>query len=192
MYSRLMSTAHALLGLLDRSPAYGYSLKQDYDRLLSPERPLAFGQVYASLARFERQGWAEILTVETGSGPDRKLYGITSDGVAELDSWLSTPQATGAFAASTLFARISIALLSGRDAQEVLVAQRASHMVRMRELTARRRGAEPALLLQLDYELTHLDADLRWIQEAGQRLEALRTQWQDATGTGHEQLGDRG
>ena len=73
----------------------------------------------------------------------------------------------------------------------MLVAQRASHMVRMRELTARRRGAEPALLLQLDYELTHLDADLRWIQEAGQRLEALRTQWQDATGTGHEQLGDR-
>lgn len=176
-----MSTAHTLLGLLDKSPAYGYSLKHDYDRLLSPERPLAFGQVYASLARFERQGWAEILTVETGSGPDRKLYGITPDGVSELDRWIATPQATGAFSASTLFARISIALLSGRDAQEVLTAQRESHMVRMRELTSRRRDAEPALLLQLDYELTHLDADLRWIQEAGQRLEALRAQWQDAT-----------
>lgn len=186
-----MSTAHTLLGLLDRSPAYGYSLKQDYDRLLSPDRPLAFGQVYASLARFERQGWAEILTVETGSGPDRKLYGITEGGVAELDSWIATPQATGAFSASTLFARISIALLSGRDAQEVLAAQRGSHMVRMRELTARRRDAEPALLLQLDYELTHLDADLRWIQEAGQRLEALRTQWRDATGPRSDDAGSR-
>lgn len=177
-----MSTAHALLGLLDRSPAYGYSLKQDFDRLLAPERPLAFGQVYSSLARFERQGWAEILTVESGSGPERKLYGITPDGVTELESWISTPQATGAFAASTLFVRISIALLSGRDAEEVLTAQRESHMVRMRDLTSRRRGAEPALLLQLDYELTHLDADLRWIQEAGQRLDALRTQWQGAAG----------
>ncbi|MGO2537456.1 MAG: PadR family transcriptional regulator [Brachybacterium tyrofermentans] len=173
-----MSTAHALLGLLDRSPAYGYSLKQDYDHLLAPERPLAFGQVYASLARFERQGWAEILTVETGAGPERKLYGITAEGVTELDTWIYTPQATGAFAASTLFTRISIALLSGRDAEDVLSAQRESHMVRMRELTSRRRGAEPALLLQLDYELTHLDADLRWIQEAGQRLGALRTQWE--------------
>lgn len=178
MYSVPMSTAHALLGLLDRSPAYGYSLKQDYDHLLAPERPLAFGQVYASLARFERQGWAEILTVETGAGPERKLYGITTEGVTELDTWIYTPQATGAFAASTLFTRISIALLSGRDAEDVLSAQRESHMVRMRELTSRRRGAEPALLLQLDYELTHLDADLRWIQEAGQRLGALRTQWE--------------
>lgn len=177
-----MSTAHALLGLLDRSPAYGYSLKHDYDQLLAPERPLAFGQVYSSLARFERQGWAEILTVETGSGPERKLYGITPDGVSELDAWVSTPQVTGSFSASTLFVRISIALLSGRNAQDVLTAQRASHMVRMRELTSRRRGAEPALLLQLDYELTHLDADLRWIQEAGQRLDALRAQWQEKPG----------
>lgn len=186
-----MSTAHALLGLLDRSPAYGYSLKQDYDQHLTPERPLAFGQVYASLARFERQGWAEILTVESGSGPERKLYGITADGVAELDSWVTTPQATGAFSASTLFVRVSIALLSGRDAQEVLTAQRESHMARMRELTSRRRGAEPALLLQLDYELTHLDADLRWIQEAGQRLDALRAQWQGTAGERSEETGDR-
>ena len=111
------------------------------------------------------------------------------DGVAELDAWVSTPQVTGSFSASTLFVRISIALLSGRDAQEVLTVQRASHMVRMRELTARRRGAEPSLLLQLDYELTHLDADLRWIQEAGQRLDALRVQWQETTGTRPDETG---
>lgn len=186
-----MSTAHALLGLLDRSPAYGYSLKHDYDDLLAQDRPLAFGQVYSSLARFERQGWAEILTVESGSGPERKLYGITPDGVAELDSWISTPQAIGAFSASTLFVRVSIALLSGRDAQEVLVAQRHSHMERMRELTARRRGAEPAQLLHLDYELAHLDADLRWIQEAGQRLDALREQWETAGRQQSDQNGGR-
>lgn len=77
-----MSTAHALLGLLDRSPAYGYSLKRDYDGLLAPDKPLAVGQVYSSVARCERQGWAEILTVESGSGPERKLYCITPDGVA--------------------------------------------------------------------------------------------------------------
>lgn len=167
-----MSTSHTLLGLLDRAPAYGYTLKQDYDALISPDRPLAFGQVYASLARFEKQGWAEILTVESGSGPDRKLYGITPEGVSVLEEWVFTPQTSGAFSASTLFSRVSVALLSGRDAGRVLDEQRATHLQRMRELTARRGGATPAERLALDYELAHLDADLRWIEESGERITA--------------------
>lgn len=169
-----MSTSHALLGLLDRAPAHGYTLKHDYDTLLSPGKPLAFGQVYASLSRFERQGWAEQTTVESGSGPERKLYRITADGVHVLDDWLFTPQEAGAFSSSTLFARVSVALLSGRDAHDVLDRQRTSHLERMRSLTARRRDADPALMLALDYELAHLDADLRWILDAGERLAAMR------------------
>ena len=176
VYSPCMSTAHALLGLLDRSPAHGYTLKHDYDDLLSPDKPLAFGQVYASLARFERQGWAEQTDVESGSGPERKLYRITADGVEVLDDWLFTPQESGAFSSSTLFSRVSVALLSGRDAHDVLDRQRTSHMERMRSLTARRREADPALMLALDYELAHLDADLRWILDAGERLAAMREQ----------------
>ena len=176
VYSPCMSTAHALLGLLDRSPAHGYTLKHDYDDLLSPDKPLAFGQVYASLARFERQGWAEQTDVESGIGPERKLYRITADGVEVLDDWLFTPQESGAFSSSTLFSRVSVALLSGRDAHDVLDRQRTSHMERMRSLTARRREADPALMLALDYELAHLDADLRWILDAGERLAAMREQ----------------
>ncbi|MGD8148996.1 PadR family transcriptional regulator [Ornithinimicrobium sp. Y1694] len=171
-----MSTAHALLGLLDGSgePAYGYTLKRDYDLALAPDKPLAYGQVYSSLARFERQGWAEVVTVESGAGPDRKRYRITPDGVSVVDGWVYSPQEIGAFASSTLFARVSVALLSGRDAQEVLARQRASHLERMRELTRRRREADVAGQLAITYELTHLDADLRWIEEAGQRLDAMR------------------
>lgn len=167
-----MSTAHALLGLLDSSaePAYGYTLKRDYDTALAPDKPLAYGQVYSSLARFERQGWAEVVTVEAGAGPDRKCYRITPEGVGIVDGWVYTPQEAGAFASSTLFARVSIALLSGRDAHEVLTRQRASHLERMRELTRRRRDADPAGRLAISYELAHLDADLRWIEEAGERL----------------------
>lgn len=169
-----MSTAHALLGLLDRAPAHGYTLKQQYDAYLTPDRPLAYGQVYSSLARFERQGWAQVVTVESGSGPERKLYRITPDGVGVVDGWVYTPQESGAFASSTLFARVSVALLSGRDAREVLDRQRASHLGRMRELTRRRREADAAGQLALTYELAHLDADLRWIEEAGDRLGEMR------------------
>lgn len=169
-----MSTAHALLGLLERGPAYGYTLKRDYDARFGQDKPLAFGQVYASLARFERHGWADVLEVEAGDGPDRKRYRITPEGVTVVGDWVYEPQRPGVFAASTLFARVSVALLSGRDAARVLGSQRDSYLVRIRELTKARKDADAGTQLALTYELAHLDADLRWIEEAGARLDQLR------------------
>lgn len=169
-----MSTAHALLGLLERAPAYGYTLKKDYDVHFGQDKPLAFGQVYSSLARFERQGWAEVVDIETGSGPERKRYRITADGVSVIDHWVHDPQAPGIFSTSTLFARVSIALLSGRDAHAVLEDQRTSHLARMRDLTRARTGADAHTEMALTYELAHLDADLSWIQECITRLDLLR------------------
>ena len=64
--------------------------------------------------------------------------------------------------------------MSGRPADSVLDQQRDVHMARMRELTRQRRGASPADLLAITFELNHLDADLRWIEEAGRRLDELR------------------
>lgn len=165
-----MSATHALLGLLEPAPAHGYTLKRQYDERFAPPKPLAYGQVYASLARFERQGWAEVVDVEAGEGPDRKRYRITDEGVTVLDTWVYEPQAPGVFSSSTLFTRVSVALMSGRDAAEVLDRQRASHLRRMRELTRARAQASPHEDLALTYELAHLDADLRWIAEAGQRI----------------------
>ena len=169
-----MSASDTLLALLELEPAYGYTLKRRYDERFAGSRPLAFGQVYASLARFERQGWAEVLEVETGTGPDRKRYRVTTEGVAIVDEWVFKAQDPNEFATSTLFARVSVALMSGRPAEKVLATQRDLHLARMRELTAQRRAADAAEVLRLTYELAHLDADLRWIEEAGARLGPLR------------------
>ena len=75
-----MTVQYALLGLLDEEPRHGYELKQAFDRVLSPQRPLPFGQVYASLARLERDGRVAIDGVERAEGPDRKRYAITDAG----------------------------------------------------------------------------------------------------------------
>ena len=91
--------------------------------------------------------------------------------MSQIDDWVYSPQVPSAFAASTLFTRTTVALLSGRDAARVLAEQRGEHLVRMRELTAARRTADPGRLLAITYELAHLDADLRWIDEAGRRLD---------------------
>lgn len=169
-----MSTSQTLLALLEREPAHGYTLKQQFDVRFARKHPLAFGQVYSSLARFERQGWAEIVGVEAGEGPERKRYRITPDGVAVVDQFVFQPQQPAEFTSSTLFARVSLALMSGRDAAEVLRLQRETHLERMRELTDARRAADQADILAITYELAHLDADLRWIEEAGQRLDQMK------------------
>lgn len=171
-----MSTSTLLLSLLEPGPAHGYTLKQEYDVHFGQRRPLAFGQVYQSLARFERDGLAEVLDVEAGAGPDRKRYQITPDGVSVVDEWVYAPQSPDVFATSTLFARVSVALRSGRSPESVLDEQRAVHLERMRELQQLRKASGPAEVLAVTYELAHLDADLRWIEESGQRLDAIRDQ----------------
>lgn len=168
-----MSTSQTLLALLEAEPAHGYTLKQRYDEHFSPVRPLAFGQVYAALSRFERQGLAEVVGVESGGGPERRRYMITPEGVTAVDAWVGTAEPATAYSSSALFAKVSVALMSGRDAGTVLSCQREAHLARMRELTRARRSAGPAELLAVTFELNHLDADLRWIEEAGHRLQEL-------------------
>ncbi|MGN6251539.1 MAG: PadR family transcriptional regulator [Marmoricola sp.] len=165
-----MSTSTVLLALLEQEPAHGYTLKHKYDERFAQKRPLAFGQVYSSLARFEKQGLAEMVDLEAGEGPERKRYRITPEGVQAVTDWVYDAQEPTVFASSTLFARVAVALLSGRDPQQVLDVQRASHLERMRELQTSRRSAEGSDLLAITYELAHLDADLAWIEQAGRRL----------------------
>lgn len=165
-----MSTSKTLLGLLEVEPAHGYTLKQRYDEVFSGARPLAFGQVYAALARFEKQGLARVREVGSGSGPERRRYTITAEGVTAVQDWVGRPEPATAYCSSALFAKVSVALLSGRDAESVLIAQREVHLARMRDLTRARRSAGARELLVITFELNHLDADLRWIEEAGRRL----------------------
>ena len=168
-----MSVGHALLGLLEPRPRYGYDLKREYDERLARTRPLKFGQVYATLSRLLRDGLVEIEAVEPGEGPDRKLYAITRAGVADLESWLSEPEPPEPHLQSVLFTKVVLSLLSGRRAADVLDAQRAAHLSRMRELTSMKRFGDLTDALVADYALFHLEADLRWIEMAGARLERL-------------------
>ncbi len=171
-----VSVPHTLLGLLEPSPRHGYTLKATYEATFGHARPLRFGQVYATLARLQRDGLAEVVGVEAGEGPERRLYAVTPAGVAEFESWLGTPEPPTVHAPGALFAKVVLALLSGRPAGDVLDTQRTAHLGRMREITAVRGGGDAIRRLAGDYEIAHLEADLRWIEQAGARLEALRAE----------------
>jgi DNA-binding PadR family transcriptional regulator len=169
-----MESSMALLGLLCPEPSYGYDLKQTWDRFFGTRRPMAFGQVYATLARLIRDGLIEAIGEEAGDGPDRKRYAVTGGGRERIEQWIFTPDPPNDHLQSNLFAKTIIALLIEDDADRLLDLQRAEHMARMREYTALKRDADIAHILIYDYALFHIEADLRWIDLTSARLLELR------------------
>jgi DNA-binding PadR family transcriptional regulator len=169
-----VSTGHALLGLLEERPRHGYELKRLHDRLFSNGKELRFGQVYASLSRLLRDGLVVVDAVEREVGPDRKRYAITPDGVTRLEGWLVDPVDPRTYLQSVQFTKVVLALMSGRSAEEILDAQRSAHLKTMRELTRKKTSGDVADALAADFALFHLEADLRWIELTGARLDKLR------------------
>jgi len=72
-----------------------------------------------------------------------------------------------------LFAKVVLALMLGREADQYLDAQRAAHLQRMRELTELKQNGALVDALLADHGLFHLEADLRWIDMTAARLDAL-------------------
>ena len=175
-----MTVSYALLGLLEGSDRHGYDLKQSYDRWFGAAKPIRFGQVYRTLAQLTRDGMVEVVGVEAGAGPERKRYSITPEGVTDLDAWLGEPEDPQPQLQTILFTKVVLALLSGRPAAEFLDQQRAKHLATMKALTKARRSAtntQDALLA--DYQLFHIEADLRWIEHTVSRLALLAEEVRD-------------
>lgn len=72
-----------------------------------------------------------------------------------------------------LFARVVHALLSGYPGRDYLDAQRERYLAAMQEITTTRRLASLQDSLLADYQLFHIEADLRWMEHAIGRLDAL-------------------
>jgi DNA-binding PadR family transcriptional regulator len=168
-----MSVQQAFLGLLEEQPRHGYELKRAYDGRFGRDRPLQYGQVYSTLARLLKHGFVEVDGIEPGEGPERKRYAITDAGVADIERWLGQPEPAEPYLQSTLYAKVALALLTGRGAQQILDTQRAEHLRAMRELTRRKASGDIADQLVCDHALFHLEADLRWLELTTARLDAL-------------------
>lgn len=168
-----MSIARTFLGLLEDGPRHGYDLKRSYDERFGQDKPLAYGQVYATLARLLKHGLVAVDGTEPGAGPERKRYVITPDGVADVDRWLSEAEPPESYLQSTLYQKLVLALVTGRSAQDVLETQRARHLAEMRELTRRKTTGDLADKLICDHAVFHLEADLRWLEMTAARLDEL-------------------
>ncbi|ARZ70452.1 PadR family transcriptional regulator [Streptomyces sp. HU2014] len=169
-----MSIGHTLLGLLETGPRHGYDLKRAFDARFGQDRPLHYGQVYSTMSRLLKNGLVEVEGIEQGEGPDRKRYAITDAGITDVERWLVQPEKPEPYLQSTLYTKVVLALLTGRDAAGLLDAQRAEHLRLMRGLTERKRSGDLADQLICDHALFHLEADLRWLELTAARLDQLR------------------
>lgn len=174
---------HVFLGLLAGGPRHGYDLKRLYDAQFPGARPLAYGQVYATLQRLQKEGHVEVDGTVQGSGPERTVYRITDPGREVLAAWLDEPEPPSAYAGSELVRKTLMALHLGADAARFLARQRQVHLARMRELLREQAAAEAAAGpsegvvpgLGADYAVAHLDADLRWLETTTERVARART-----------------
>jgi DNA-binding PadR family transcriptional regulator len=169
-------TSHVLLGLLADGPRHGYELKRSYDEHLPRAKPLAFGQVYTTLARLVRDGLVTPAGQDQSGGPERTSYAITADGLAGLRAWLTAVEPPTPHVAGTLLAKVVVALFAAdaATARAYLIAQRHAHTERLRELTAIKTDPATPLsdVIAVDYAIAHLDADLRWLNTTLERVAA--------------------
>ncbi len=158
------------MALLRRGPAHGYDIKRGHDEWFPDGRPLAYGQVYATLTRLERQGLVAVQGTQTGGGPERTVYALTDPGAHRAAAWLAEPADVSSSSADEIVRKTVAALRSGGDTAPFLARQRAAHLRRMRELLDRPPDGDPAALLARDHLVAHLDADLRWLDDAAERI----------------------
>ncbi|MFJ6456590.1 PadR family transcriptional regulator [Paenarthrobacter sp. NPDC091669] len=171
-----MDNTQTLLGLIAAGPSHGYDLKSSYDRFFGSKKPLAYGQVYTTLSRLQRDDLIVALGHESGGGPERKLYQITSSGRDRVSQWLFTPDVPATWLQSNLFAKTVVALLLGDDANRLLDLQRAEHMEQLRQMTQAKRNADLMNVLLLDHALFQIEANLRWMDLTEARLAELRSE----------------
>ena len=178
-----MTLADLHLALLAGGPRHGYDLKRAHDAWFPGGKPLAFGQVYATVARLERDGLVEQSSTESVAGPERIIYALTSAGQRRVAQWLSEPSEPTSLGNEEFVRKAVAAMRTGRG-PVYLALQRTAHLARMRELlaetssgTARgvaRAGALddlPARLVR-EHAVAHLDADLRWLEGAAAQIAA--------------------
>jgi len=170
-----MTVGHVLLGVLAEGPAHGYDLKRSHDARFPGAKPLAFSQIYSALAKLEKDGQVDAIETVSDGGPERTTYALSVTGRAVLDAWLAQAEPAGPYAADELVRKTVTALRLGADAAGYLRRQRGAHLEEMRRLLLLQDGADDvASRIVLDHAISHLDADLKWLDTAASRVAEYR------------------
>jgi DNA-binding PadR family transcriptional regulator len=97
------------------------------------------------------------------------VYALTDAGRERVDRWMGEPVVDGAVAVGELVRKTVAAVRTSSDPRPMLARQRTAFLRQMRELQ-QAKDADPLSGLARDHLLAHLDADLRWLDRALERV----------------------
>lgn len=169
-----MSVRQSLLAILAQGPCYGYQLRHEFNRRTGSVWPLNVGQIYNTLERLERDGFAMRGATDAHG---HVYWEITDAGALEVDSWLSSPVERGRATRDELAIKLAVAAtLPGADTTRVVATQRAASEAHLENLTAERASREDdspqglAWSLVVDSMIFTAEAELRWLDHVQTRL----------------------
>jgi DNA-binding PadR family transcriptional regulator len=165
-----------LLGLLQRHDRYGYELRAAFDELTGGTWPINEGQIYATLARLERDALVRSILVEQELLPNRKVYELTIEGELALKRWLGEPAEEPVRLKEDWFVKVLVQGLVAPDRwPELIGAQREGGLRRLADLEEAHADPATPLLTQLVLEgaMYQVEAGLRWLEACEDRLMQL-------------------
>src|ERR1035441_693955 len=167
-----MSIRHSLLALLSEGPKYGFQLRQEFEESTGDVWPLNVGQVYTTLDRLERDGFAESDDLDTDER--QRNFRITEKGEEELSRWLRTPPDLTQQPRDELVIKVLVASrLPDVDVYDVIQVHRRYLVQLMQQWTHLKEDEarfDLAFALAVDAELFRLDSVVRWLDAADGRL----------------------
>jgi DNA-binding PadR family transcriptional regulator len=178
-----MSVRYAILGLLAQRPRHGYELRAAFEAVVGGDAnwEVKPAQIYTTLERLEEAGLVERSSdLGEGDEPTRRVFAVTEPGKAALRDWFASG-VTPEHQRDEFFVKLMVALASGEaDPGRIIQTQRAHLYQELHDATTLRDGYNPkkemAQILLLDKAIMHLEADLRWLDMAEQRLEEVKGQ----------------
>ncbi len=82
---------HGILGLLSYGDMTGYQLMEVFRDSLNYFWTVQTSQLYRELQKLKELGWVSDTPVEQTGKPDKRIFSLTDEGRAELESWLAEP-----------------------------------------------------------------------------------------------------
>ncbi|MDP9331409.1 MAG: PadR family transcriptional regulator [Actinomycetota bacterium] len=168
-----MSVSMSVLAILKEGPSYGLQLKTAFEGRTGGVWPLNVGQVYTTLDRLERDGFARSVS-EAGEGGKQKVFEITDEGRAKVRDWFSIGELMGAPPRDGLVLKLVMAARHpGVEASAVIQIERKGAVQLLQEYTRLKSddtGADLGWHFLLDSLIFQTEARVRWLDACEARL----------------------
>jgi DNA-binding PadR family transcriptional regulator len=189
--------ALAVLSYLSQQPMHPYELSRTL-REHGDERSIKFnhGSLYMVVGQLAKAGYiTEVETTRAGQRPERTVYALTDEGRAEFRSWLAELVAEPQHEYPHFVAALSLiaALPPGevvhllRHRLGRLAAERAEIMGLIDTTLAQ--GVPELFLVEEEYRLVLLDAEISFVEEFIGKITDPETGWGPAWAQFHGQTG---